>query len=654
MKFHLDFETRSAVDIKKIGAWGYAMHPSTEVLCLAVAQEGKEPSLYEGKRLHSWRWNLPEDAILVAHNAHFEYAIYNYVLHARYGWPAIWEPTRWSCTLARAAMCGLPISLGACAEALNLQTLKDLKGRSAMMKLCKPMDYDPISGDPIYNEDPALYALLYPYCVQDVRTEMAIDAKLPELPQMERKVWELDLLINRRGVAVDTSLASKAATIAKDLTDKLNGDLERLTGGAVTRASRVQEIKRYIGAQGIAAESLDKAAVIALLEKPETPQKVKDVVRIRQQVGKSSTAKYAATLAAVCQDNRVRGALQYHAAATGRWGGRLVQPQNYPKGLGEEAQSLAIDAIEGGDAEVFSLIYGDKAMDTLSGVLRGTFVAPPGKKLVVADYNAIEARVLFWLADDQSALETYRKGGSPYLDMGAFIYRRPISKTKDPLEYAISKMTVLGAGYGMGSARFIDQCKSQANLVIPQELAQRAIKAYRQKYHLVPKLWSAMEAAAKAAIREPGLVIQVSKGRIRFGMDAKREFLVCRLPSGRHLRYFRPAIKGYVHPLYGDREEVRYWAGGLKGTLEEFGTYGGALTENVVQAVARDIMANGQLEAEKDGFGIVLHSHDELVSEAGETPGVLEKLIEAMCRLPQWAQGCPIAAEGFVAGRYRK
>lgn len=254
-KIHLDFETRSRVDLKKVGAWAYAMHPSTEVMCLSYSIGGGPISTITAQNLdfrtvaflHPGLVEALRTHILTAHNAHFEYAIYHEILVKRHKWPPIEDPFRWDCTLARAAMCNLPISLDLCGAALQISAPKDLLGRQAMLKLCKPVALQS-DGTAVYNEDPELYATLYKYCASDVRAEMQIDARLPEMPASEKQIWALDLLINKRGVRMDLALAKNAAAMVGGLTHDLNARLNKLTGGAVDKASRIQEIKRYLAA----------------------------------------------------------------------------------------------------------------------------------------------------------------------------------------------------------------------------------------------------------------------------------------------------------------------------------------------------------------------------------------------------------------------
>lgn len=662
-KIHLDFETRSFANIQDVGAWKYAADSSTEILCLARSIDGGPIEVFDADHLKGMG-GLDDsmlDCVMVAHSAHFEYAIYNYILHKRYGWPALWDPSRWRCTLAKAAMCNIPISLQGASAALGLKTQKDMEGRAAMQKLCKPTFVDAL-GFPTYNNDPKLFDILYKYCATDVETEMELDARLPDLPPSEQKVWELDLVINRRGVKADIPTVQKAVGMADTITTTLNAKLHGLTGGAVSKASRIAEIKRYLLAKGVTVDSLDKEAVVGLLNRTDVPENVKEVIKIRQQVGKSSTAKYQTILDyASPVDGRMRGMFQYHAAGTGRWGGRGPQPQNLPKGVGFKSGEVVEDTGKL-TSEGFWAKHGERAMDALSAALRGCLYANEGNVLVCADYSAIEARVVLWLAGDELALGKYRMGINLYTDMAKFIYGYDVKKDTHPVEYGVGKAVVLGAGYGMGAVKFKGTCATWG-IDITEDLADAAIKAYRKKYKPVVEMWYKQEEAARGAVINPGSVRPC--GKVVWGMDKKREFLVCKLPSGRHLRYFRPSVKAIETP-YGEKQEIHFWCAGMNGRLEENKTYGGSLVENITQATARDVMANGMLNAEAAGFPVIMHAHDEIVAEVRDSSGghgpwddrtekeKLEGLVKAMCTLPPWAAGLPIAAEGWVGKRYRK
>lgn len=689
---HLDFETRSAVDLKIVGAARYARHPSTDIICLSYAKHDEEPECLDTRQVYDGAFIPAVNDFLTtglgymtAHNAFFEQCVYQYILVERYGYPALDDPRMWDCTMARALACGLPAKLENLAIALGLDTVKDMAGRTAMMKLTKPTGYDPL-GDPIFREErdfPELFTATRAYCNTDVVVEMAAEDRLPELSLPERKVWELDQRINRRGVRIDVAAAAKGARLATTLVGPLNKRLEFITGGKVQKATQVAVLKAWLEeSEGIAVgDSLDKHAVEDLLKDEAVSATAREALTIRQQVSKTSTKKFE-TMVAVADpvDNRARGLLQYHGAATGRWAGRLIQPHNFPKGmelegklhilnadlkvvtgrlkvLKEKEQAEVIAAMLSDDSEQFAKRYGSQAMGMLGATLRGMLTASEGKVLCFADFSAIEARVLLWLANDQPALELYRQGKSLYIDMAEYIFKREGITKEDQSEYNLGKKIILGCGFQMSGPKFRISCE-QDGIIISEDLSNEAVAGYREKHKPVVILWRETQLAALAAIREPGTVHRCAGGRVAYGMDKKREFLVCRLPSGRFLRYYRPSVVMANTP-WGERPEIRYWTTDHRGQLAQFKTYGGSLTENYVQAIARDFMVNGMLRTEDAGYENLLTVHDEVGSEASEEEfafGIksLAHYIQTMCTIPDWGVGCPIAAEGFVSKRYRK
>lgn len=666
---HIDFETRSALNLKEVGSWKYLRHSSTSILCVSVAMHGQKPTILTPKDLldnNILREIIGDQSVIVgAHSAHFEYGVMKYILHERMGYPVAPPPKRLSCTLARAAMCALPLSLEKLGPALDLPMRKDMVGKAAMLKLSKPKDYD-IFGEPIWEENPELLALMYAYCNLDVELEMAVDARLPELPPFERAVFELDLLINERGVKMDLKAAASAAAMADQIITALNKPLAGLTGGAVNAATEVLRIKKWMETQGLPpVDSLDKESIGAMLRDDDIPATVKEVLEVRQQVGKTSTSKYQAILnVADPEDGRARGNLQYFGAATGRFAGRGVQMHNFPKGYGAQKdgstpeQDEAIALITAGDATAFVARYGKKSMDALSEALRGMIVADDGKTLLVADFASIEARVILWLAQDENALDKFRQGINLYVDMAKFIYKREdISKHGTPKEYSVGKALILGAGFGLGGPRFQSQCE-QAGVKLSDDEALGAIRSYREKYRLVVSMWYAIERAAANAVRTPGTPHFCAGNRVVWVKNPKSDFLVCRLPSGRHLRYYKPYLKCVETPR-GEKEEIRFLSVGKGGAMFPEKTYGGKLTENIVQAIARDLLVGGMLNSEAAGYPTILTVHDEGVAEVDDVDLMTgskshEEFMRLMCHLPPWAEGLPVSAEGFQSKRYRK
>lgn len=698
-KLHLDFETRSRLDLNKVGVWTYAAHPSTDVLCMGISLPKNEPTVWDAEEVRNGKQfgSCPEfQGTVSAHNAHFEYAIYNLILHKRYGWPAMWEPSRWSCTMARALACGLPSSLDELGRVLKIKTPKDLDGRKLMLQMCRPRK------DGTFNENLKDLARLYEYNANDVRAEMEVDALLPELQECERKVWEHDLTMNRRGIQIDLDFARAAAKTSEIVKDELSARLENITGGAVKAVTQVQGIKDYLKKQGVSlpikhrrgesVESIDKVGLVKMLLDPAVDPHCRQVIRLRQQGGKStSVAKYKQVLEMVGEDGRVRGTIQYHAAHTGRDGGRLLQPQNIPSGFEDaDIQLRAVDLVKRESPSMFLLEYGDNAMDALSDALRGLIVAAPGKELFVADYSAIEARGVFWFADDHVALDCYARGESPYVQMANYIFKRDdITKKGDPKEYKIGKMVILGCGFGMSWVKFrdsvfIETAKRGDPLVLSDELAKAAVKGYRDLHSPVVRLWNETADAAMKAIQNPGERFTCAGGKIMYAMSNDRRFLICRLPSGRYLWYYHPSVKpltthwcpkghgrlevekemcfcpecGSSHiasDIRRTKDEIHYWGKNpITKVWCELKTYGGALVENYVQATARDLMMNGRLKVGAAGFPVVLPVHDEVIAEVLKGTKSFDEYLRILCDKPGWAEGYPVAAEGWTADRYRK
>lgn len=690
-KGHLDFECRATVDLKIVGAHHYARHPATEITCATLYDPvAKRKFKFRRNEIHLLAQHPGiADMIIGCHNAPFEAAIWDHIMIPRYGAPRRDSPKLWRCTLARAAQVGLPLGLDELTRVLHCKTKKDLEGRAIMLRLSKPLSFD-VLGDPVYDEDPAKFERLYLYNETDVDAEMEVDALLPELLPSEQAIWELDFVMNRRGFQVDLALAQKGAAMSDALMGPINARVKTLTKNAIDKATQNAALIRWIESRGVAAptkeefdpkikktvtkKTLDKIGVTELLERPDLPADVRDVVLLKRQASKrTSTAKFAKALEMVCADGRVRGGLQYHAAHTGRWGGRLLQPHNIPQGYGADPdaatgmemheQDLALASVMSGNAELMTFTYGDKAMEALSDVLRAMIISGPKKILLSADFNAIEARKVFWFAGEEQALASYRAGGSPYLDMGEYIYKRKITKKGNPKEYDIAKRTVLGSGFGMGWKTWRDnvyaETAKKGNPVrLSDELAKTAVNGYREKYAKVPAAWKETEAAAQNAVRNPGQRYTSCTGKVTWAMSNDRRFLVARLPSGRYLWYYKPSVKMATAPWGAEKPTLFYWGTDPDTKAwSELKTYGGALFENIVQASARDLMAHGMMNVEAAGFEMILTVHDELLAEVPSATlqkPLLDNFMKLMCDIPTWAAGCPVVAEGWVANRYRK
>lgn len=665
---HIDFETRSKVDLKKSGAWRYAEDPSTNVLCMAYQHENGEVNLWTPQT--DYLFNTQEnflawstDQIFIAHNAGFERAIYENILVKRYGFPEL-SGGQWRCSAAKAAAHAIPRALSDACGALALPMQKDSAGRATMMKLAKPRK--PTKENKAeWHTDPKDFQILYDYCMQDIRAEVGLYKRLPDLIEEEQKIWVLDQEINVRGIHVDMETVEAAIVLIEEYNKELTEELNILTDQIVGSADERDKIMQWCAINGLEFSNLQKGTVVDALA-GDLPDHVKNkpavrrVLEIRQQLGKTSTAKYQAIKDAVCSDGRLRDLLLYHGASTGRWAGKGPQPQNLPINRLIKNIDEAIALVRRRNLEEFRFCYEDP-MEALSCLLRPMFMAAPGRILVGGDYSQIEVRVLFWLAGEEPGLNMFRKGEDLYVDLAKKIYRtEKIDKEKREL----GKRGILGCGYGMGAKKFIDTCIFYG-LQIPADLYTitedgkgnksytcKVIEVYREEYRSVVKFWNDQESAAIEAVKRGTLV---TAGKIKW--KTANGFLYCRLPSGRCLAYCHPKIEMVETPWGAKKEALTFMSVNPKTKHWSRGsTYGGALAENITQAVARDIMADAMLRAERNGYEMKLTVHDEMIAELEEnpTPERYHNFGCLMCDIPKWAEGLPIKAETWKGVRYSK
>lgn len=650
----LDYETYSEADLKKVGAYEYSVHPSTEVLCVAWrtgTREGlKTAKTYtavvptKNHLLVDLLWD--EKIQLVAHNAFFEQVITRNVLGM--GLPA----ERWLCTASHAATLALPRNLEGAALALKLPVQKDMDGRRLILKWCKPRK--PTKNNPsLRHDDPAELERLVQYCKTDVDTEVELFLRTPMLTPTERKVWELDQKINMRGFAVDRPLVDTVLRLIDEETKEINRKTVLITDGGVRSTTQREKVLDFIEEKGVYLPDLRKKTVEDALANDLVPDgPAKEILEYRLAISKTSTAKYQAFERRSRHDSRVRDILMYHAASTGRWGGVGVQPQNLPKSSIKNTD-LAAEIVAEGDLELVRLIYGDP-MKVFSDCIRSVIVAPPGKVLDVADYAAIEARVLFWVAKHEDGLRAFREGRDLYVEQAMKVFNKPSDAiAKDSFERFVGKGLILGCGYQMGWEKFAATCLQQGREV-SEDLARTAIQSYRQTHKPVVTLWGNIERAAMAAVENLGKRFTIN----RTTWYVRNNFLFCELPSGRRLAYYGPSIKwGYKFAGSKTKDPILHHFGvdSLSKKWIETKTYGGRLTENVVQGIARDLMAAAMLRIEDTGiWQIVLSVHDELLGERNKGKGNLRLFCELMAELPPWAEGCPVAVEGWTGTRYRK
>lgn len=699
---HIDLESRSALDLKDTGVYPYALHRTTDIWLLRYTFDDEE-------EIPEWRPGQPcpdrivdhvrRGGLIYAWNSMFERIMWKCILSRRYGWP---EPklVQWDDPMVWALAMSFPAQLAHCATALGLMLEKDLEGHRLMLRMARPRKIHP-DGSIQWWDDEARIQRLSAYCARDVEVEREAASKLLPLSRKEREIWLLDQRINDRGVKIDLEFVAQARRIVERRIDKLNARARELTNGRVPAVSNVPAIGNWMRTMGVPTESLSKDAVTQLL-KSNIPERVKEVLRLRQAASKSSTAKLAAMENVACADGRARGVLQYHKAGPGRWASTLIQLHNMPRGLKEHQKQYddLCEAISTGDDDWLMLEFGEP-MDAVSSALRGCLVPANGKVFAVRDFSAIESRVLAWTAGEQWKIKAYAEhdagtGPDVYRTVYAKDFGIPVEQVDDWMRQ-IGKVKDLSMGYQGGVAAFVSMAANYnmniAELAenawpsLPEDVKEEAQRnlstwgnaealgltnrewlaceglkiVFRRGHPATQSLWKALEAASVNAVRYPGQTFRIASDEYAF-QDIRYRVanghLWCRLPSGRTICYPFPSVHEVTTPWGETRWQLRYM--GLHATTKQWtrmASYGGHLCENNTQGIAACFLREAMRDAELElGIPIVLHVHDELVGEVPEADGpkALDLLGQVMRRQRPWAIGCPIASAGFLTRRYRK
>lgn len=693
-KVIIDFETRSTVNLKKVGIWAYAEHPTTDILCMAfkyrsIVMGGLAANIVRfeglsdrGKRIAITWLDADNNYIFEAYNAEFERAIWHCICHKRWGWLDI-PLTQWRCIAAKAAALSLPRSLEGVAKALNLSQQKDKAGWALMMKMCKPrkplkaekvewlekqgfftseikkgdwvtkkeLEYAEKYMPTLWHEKPEDFEKLYAYCKQDVETEAAVSERLRELSTFEQNLWYIDQKINQRGVQIDVESINKAIIIRDTYEKQLLQEFKNITGLESPR--QVAETVKYLERRGIKLKDLTKLSVKNALKKESnipkfiTCPKTKRALELRQTLSLSSVAKLDAMLKGVSENGRAKSILLYYGGHTGRWSGKRIQPQNMPRSTIADVEYF-IELMNRGAADALSLLWGADLYKSLSACIRSFIVAKPGYDFVCADFSSIEAIVNAWLAGEQHVLDAFKAGLDLYKVAAADIFNKHYDSINKK-ERSAGKIADLALGY-QGALKAYSKMAVNYDVHMPGEQIQVIVHAWRESHPMIKSFWYAMENAAMRATKSE---YTQTWGKIIWGK--KDNWLFCRLPSGRCLGYYEPKVKVKMMPWGKNKEVLTYM--GVNSITRKWGeqvTYGGKLVENIVQAVARDILAEAIVRAEAHQYPVVLHVHDEIVAEVPEGFGSLKAFEELVAVNPIWAEDCPITAAGWRGKRYRK
>lgn len=634
MRLVLDLETTSVVDLRRTGVHVYAEHPETRVtvLCYAVGQNAVETWLPGQPPAAHFVDAVRAGATVVAHNYLFEHTVYHKLLVPG-GWPLV-PLGQWSCTMARALVAGYPAGLELAGQAAGLRITKDHSARDLMLRFARPRNWSPLTW--WHETDPERFKRLCDYCVRDVEAERELDKAIPELSDRERALFELDFLINQRGLGIDRRLVHDLADLADRAHVHLTGQIADLTGGAVRTLNQVAQLRAWLRSEGVDAPDLRRATVQALLADPAISGAPRTALEARRDASRSSTAKLSAIVEAGSNDGRVRGAFQFYGAArTGRWAGRRVQPQNLFRGSIKDVPA-ALKLIRAGTSpEDLELMFEDSPLGVIASCVRSTITAAPGYQLAIADFSQIEARVLAWLAGQNDVLDVFARDEDIYTHTAA-----KIGSTSRQL----GKVTVLACGYGMGGTKFQATALGYG-VVLDETEAAEVVATWRRANPRIVKFWYDAHDALKRVVKAgPGAVERV--GHVTF--ICRRKALLAKLPSGRHLVYRHPKV-GMVE----GREEFSFMAA-LGTSWTRLRSWPGRTVENLTQAIARDVMADAMLKL--GDVDLIATIHDELVAEvpAAEANTTLDHMLDTMRQTPVWAPGLPMNAAGHVAGRYSK
>ena len=639
----MDIESFSDVDLIKCGVYAYADSPAFEILLFAYSFDGGETQiidLAQGEKLPA----EVEEAIFdvsvtkTAYNANFERTC----LSKHFG--RYIPPESWHCSAVQAAMLALPRSLEDVGRVLGLDEQKMKEGKELIRYFCIPCKPTKANGGRMRNlpcHAPEKWELFKTYCKRDVDVEKSIRRKLHNfpIPESEMELYRLDQRINDRGVLVDMKLVRNAVSCERLHKEVVTKRAYELTG--LENPNSVAQLKGWLGDMGMEAESLSKKAVAEMIA--ETDGEVEELLRLRLMLAKTSVKKYEAIERSACSDGRVHGMLMFYGAnRSGRWSGKNVQLHNLPKNYLPDLE-LARDLVKQGRFEDIELLY-DSTPNVLSELIRTAFIPKPGCRFVVADFSAIEARVMGWLSGEEWVLDVFRGDGKLYEMTASRMFGIPMSEIgKGSSERAKGKVASLACQYGGSSGALVSM--GALDMGLTEEELPPLVAAWRKANPHMVQFWWDVDAAAVKAVTEKQ---KTKVGKIIF--EYKSGILFITLPSGRKLSYVKPRMAvnkfGRDGLTYEGISENKKWS--------RIETYGPKLVENIVQGTARDLLAEAMLRVEKKGYPIVMHCHDEIIAEVPEGIGSVDEMCEVMAVQPEWAEGLPLRADGYECSFYQK
>lgn len=635
-----------------MGAYKYADSPNFQILLFAYSVDGGPVTCID---LVSE--DLPDEiaaaiqdptVLKIAFNAQFERVCLSKHLLGR---TDKLPPEQWHCTAVHANQLGLPGGLGRCADYLNIDQQKDTRGTQLInffSKPCKPTKKNDLRTRNLPEHDPEKWQLFIDYCIQDVVVEMAVADKLSRFPVLDQEwaFYHLDQRINDRGTEVDLTLAESAVSLMADITEVNMAKMQEITG--LDNPNSLKQLKEWLEVQGAPFETLGKEIVVNAIQSGRLPENVEEALRLRLSLSNSSVKKYLMMENATCHDGRIRGILQFYGAnRTGRWAGRLIQVQNLPRNYLGDIE-YARDLVKTKDAQGIEWFYSD-VPDTLKQLIRTALVAKDGHRFVISDFSAIEARVIAWYAGQDWVLDVFRTHGKIYEATAAQMFG--LGKVED-VDWKSpdgkdmrqrGKVATLALGYQGGPGALIAMGALENG--IREDELQDIVNKWRDANKKIRNFWYDTQRAVIECLQNGG----IQKGPKGLLFFKKGGFLFIQLPSGRRLAYAK------AHLAEGDYGPAIFYEGqGDKVVFTKQQTYGGKLVENIVQATARDILAEGLGRLEANGYPVVFHVHDEAVCEVADGAGSVDEMNQILAVVPEWADGLPLSAEGFETKFYMK